>query len=207
MNYKEIRSTALLYADRKDDQELVADQFAAIQSFMRIVETRVQRFLQTRHQSKRAYITTSLDKEVYSLPCDFSGLRTIGLKANLASPVYMTLEYATPLDMTWNNSADQVYYTIIGNTLQLSHQIDSKILEIVYYQDIPKLTNDEDTNWVSIKYPDVLIFGLLVEINSFAKDPEAATLWDGRFQSALNDIEFEDQKDRWSGTPLVIRSV
>jgi len=80
-----------------------------------------------------------------------------------------------------------------------------KIIEIVYYQKLVPLTSLATTNWLSASHPDVYTFGLLVEISSFVKDAEAKALWDARFMDAVAAIQTDDDRIRWSGTPLTIR--
>ena len=58
------------------------------------------------------------------------------------------------------------------------------------------------TNWLYDSNPDAYVFGILVDINSFVKDAEASTLWDGRFQQAMSEITLNDAKSTWSGTSL-----
>ncbi len=78
------------------------------------------------------------------------------------------------------------------------------IMEITYYQRVPALTVAAPNNWVSDDNPECYIFGLLVEITSFAKDADAMAIWQGRFAESIADIEIDDQRTRWSGTPLQI---
>ena len=83
---------------------------------------------------------------------------------------------------------------------------DNLVLEIVYYRKVPHLSDTKLDNWLSIDFPDVYVFGLMVEINSFVKDAQSTELWDIRFRNSMDELENYDQLTRWSGTALTMRT-
>lgn len=201
MNYTDIINTALSYSDRADSDEIQAN----MDNFLRIVEAKVDRKLQTRNQSKRVQIVMSEGTEYYALPSDFAGLRAI---YTVVESERKNFEYVTPEKMNVHitNNLSEYVYTIMGNSLQVQPVSDDTILQIMYYQRIIPLTATADTNWLSTYAPDAYIFGTLCEINYFAKDAQTAGIWEARFNLVLDDIDLEDAKDRWSGPPPVIRT-
>jgi hypothetical protein len=204
MNYSEISSLALSYADRNDSEVT-----SRIDLFLKIVETRINRELKTKDMSARAEITTVLDQEYYSLPADFAGLRDIEIKETSGAVLRCSMRFMSPeqIDGIAGRNLGGYYYTIVGNELQIMPtQEAGKIIEITYYQKLTPLTSTATTNWLSDDNPDVYIFGLLVEISSFVKDPPTKAIWDERFREALSIIQSDDDKVRWSGTPMQIRS-
>ena len=82
---------------------------------------------------------------------------------------------------------------------------DNEILEIVYYQRLPALEKDGDSNWLTDKNPDAYIFGLCTEISAFAKDIASYESYKVRFNEAMMDITMEDQVTRWSGPALRVQ--
>lgn len=197
LTYTDIIATALDYADRADD----ADVVNRMDVFLRVVEARVNRILQTGRQSKRAYVFTTNDNIFYSLPEDFAGMRNILLKDAAQSTSGIVLDYVNPeVFNTYaaNNSRSGIY-TIVSCSLYVWPYEDNKVLEITYYQQVPPLSETITTNWLSKISPDAYIQGLLVEISSFVKDQESMSLWDSRFRQTLVDMQYEDDIDRWSG--------
>jgi hypothetical protein len=97
------------------------------------------------------------------------------------------------------------YYTIIAGQIQVAPPTDNQVLEVVYYQRLPELNEDGDTNWLTEKNPDAYIFGLCTEISAFAKDPMLFESYKMRFNEALMDITQEDQVTRWSGPALRVQ--
>ena len=111
-----------------------------------------------------------------------------------------TLIYVNPEQMNGTSRRErQRYYTVIANQIQVAPPTDNQILEVVYYQRVPALIADTDTNWLSEKHPDSYIFGLCAEICAFAKDAVGFELYKMRFAEAINDIAMDDQVTRWSG--------
>ena len=205
MNYKEIVEAAKAYTDRYDD-ELAA----AMPAFTRVVEGKINNALRTGEQSVRAQISMQRGQEYYSLPCDWGGFRDV----ELLSPGQthgLALVYLSPEEMNkvsrQNNSSrgPHSYYTVIAGQIQIAPPADDQMLEVVYYQRLPELNKDDDTNWLTAKNPDAYIFGLCTEISAFAKDQMAFETYKARFIDALMDITMEDQVTRWSGPALRVQ--
>lgn len=115
----------------------------------------------------------------------------------------MTLIYVNPEQMNGTNRRErQRYYTVIANQIQVSPPTDNQVLEVVYYQTVPPISNDTDTNWLTEKHPDAYIFGLCAEICAFAKDATGFELYRNRFMESLMGIAQDDQVTRWSGPSL-----
>lgn len=215
VNYFEIVEMSLGYADRRDDPELriqdpstaAPDDSWAINRMLRIVESRINRRLQNRDMSKRAYINTSLSIEYYGLPPDFGGLRDIEVRNVQGSSNRITMEFVTPeyMNKIVQEGNQGFYYTVINNQVQIHPRLDNWVLEVIYYQKIPPLSTTKAENWVSVKYPDAYIQGLMVELSSYTKDSEAAVLWENRFNTTIEEMVYEDAIDRWSGPTPTIR--
>jgi hypothetical protein len=204
MDYTEIKTVALSYADRTDQE--VLDR---MDDFLRIVESRINRKLKVSKMSIRSVIDLTLadtDQEYFALPSDFGGLRDIEIQTDSARK---TMKYINPEQMNnrvtagnLSNAGRQIYYTIVAQQLQVYPPTNEGNLEIIYYQRLVPLSDSDTTNWMSNDNPDCYIFGLLVEISSFAKDAETATLWDTRFSSTIDEIDTDDAETRWSGPSL-----
>lgn len=203
MNYSDIKSLALNYADRLDDAEVTS----SFDSMLRLVEAKINRVLQVRGQTKRAYIQTEADKDIYALPPDFAGMRTLTIKVNQTDSNGTIATYRTPemFSLLVSANAEEFMYTIFGNNIQISPKYDSQYLEMLYYSRVIPLSATATQNFISDSYPDAYIFGALVEINSFVKDFESASAWDGRFKQVLDEMDFESSKDQWSSPSLQIK--
>ena len=202
MNYTEIINLALSYADRTD-----SDITNRMGDFISIVEARINRAIRVNQMATRSLIITVKGQEQFGLPKGFAGIRDIEVREKDATKG-LTAQYLNPEQMNGAKKVDfggNIYYTIMANQIQLFPPQDDKVLEIVYYKRLETIDEFNQTNWLSDRYPDCYIFGLIVEIESFVKNPTGAEMGNQRFESALAEISHEDQIDRWSGTPLTIK--
>jgi hypothetical protein len=201
MNYKGIVDAAKAYTDRYDEE--LAD---SMESFTRVVEAKINNALRTGDQSVRAQIWLRSDEQYYSLPCDWGGARDVEI-LHEGEQHGRTLVYLAPEEMNKLSrlQGGHNYYTIIAGQIQIAPPADHQILEVVYYQRLPELSEDDDTNWLTEKNPDAYIFGLCTEISAFAKDPMLFEAYKQRFSEAMIDITMEDQITRWSGPALRVQ--
>ena len=204
MNLKEITTAAQAYCDRYDE-ELVT----SMPSFLKVVEGKINNALRTGDQSIRAQIYLERDNEYYGLPSDWGGARDVEI-LHQGEQHGRTLTYLAPEEMNKLSRKNggrnrHNYYTIIANQIQIAPPADSEILEIVYYQRLPALEKDADTNWLTEKNPDAYIFGLCTEISAFAKDVAGYETYKARFAESMIDITMEDQVQRWSGPALRVQ--
>ena len=205
MNLKDIKTAAQAYCDRYDE-ELVS----AMPAFIKVVEGKINNALRTGDQSIRSQIYLERDNEYYGLPSDWGGARDVEI-LEPGKQHGRTLTYLAPEEMNKLSRHPgrpyprHNYYTIIANQIQVAPPTDNEILEIVYYQRLPALENDNDSNWLTVKNPDAYIFGLCTEISAFAKDGIAYESYKNRFAESLIDITMEDQVTRWSGPALRVQ--
>lgn len=206
MNYKEIIDAAKAYTDRYDE-ELASTMTA----FTRVVEAKINNALRTGDQSVRSQIWLRAGEEYYGLPCDWGGARDVEIlhegEQHGRTLVYLSPEEMNKVSRKRNSDLDRQhnYYTIIAGQIQIAPPADDQVLEVVYYQRLPELENETDTNWLTEKNPDAYIFGLCTEISAFAKDDMAFAGYQQRFMDSLIDITMEDQVTRWSGPALRVQ--
>lgn len=207
MNYTDLVTAAKAYADRNDIE--VSDNF---DTFIIMVESRINRVLKTREQSTIAYIPTIAGEEYYELPADYNGMRNVQINDDVPTVAHCTypMSYLGPeqFDMQRDRSySGNNYYTVITNRLQIYPMFDAgNTIEIVYYQKVPNLNATATTNWLSISHPDIYLAGLVAEIEAFAKNYEVSKGWYDRMTVMINELDTADAKERWGGNPLQIRS-
>jgi hypothetical protein len=205
LNRAEITTAAQAYMDRYDEE--LVDTMPA---FFSVVEAKVNTALKTGAQAVRSQIPVVGGLEYYALPCDFGGFRDIELiRGGYSAKVFAgnTLIYASPEFMNGAQPEHdrRGYYTIIADQLQIRPAVEGDLIEIVYFQKVPSLKEDDDSNWLSENHPDAYIFGVCAEIAAFAKDDLAYAGYDARFRTSVNDIMVDDQVTRWSGPTLQVQ--
>ena len=204
MNYTEIRDLALSYSDRED-----SDIISRIDGFLYMVECKLNRLLMSNEMEVTNIINYIADSIYeYALPSDFGELRTISVITTGDVNSKIPLELINPDQMAWAklNSSSGMYYSINNGKLEIYSSLSStQSILIKYLQHVPKLTSIVTTNWLSDKYPDLYVVGLLVEISTFAKDWDAVSNFNTRFDAVVNDTILKDKRAKHSGNPMRVR--
>jgi len=185
--------TAITNWTHRSDMEDVADDF------IDNVEAWLNRELRVSQMETRA--TTTVTSEYVALPSDFIGIRNIQLNT---SPV-RELQYLTPgqMDILDDNSTDLNYYTIVGDEIQLQ-TTSSYTLEIAYWEKIPALNDQNETNWLILAHPDVYLYGCFAEAFLYAQDPAQVQTFSMLFRETVNKIQQQDNYRKY-GQLLQVR--
>lgn len=208
MDYNQIVLAAKAYADRND-----IEVNANIDNFILLAEAKINRVLKTAGQSKRVYTASVDDREFYTLPDEYNGMRTIHFNSgsvNSDNSDTIQMHYVTPeqvVDMQQNAQyGDKLYFTILNNQVQVVPCLPSGgTIEMVFYRKVPNLSATNTENWASIDHPDIYISAITAEIELFAKNYDAATLWNSRLLSCIDEIDNNDVDNRWAGNTMTIK--
>lgn len=213
MNYVQLVAAAIAYADRQD---LEVEQ--NIDTFIIMVESRINRLLKVRKQTSRSAAPVVADQEYYCLPSDYAGMRDIQLNSRLLGGATAQYHYLSPEQMNIKrNTPDGTnYYTVIADQLQVSPcPAPPASIELVYYQRLPTivpqpldeaLEEPERTNWMSDDHPDIYITGITGQIEKFAKNYEISAQWFQEMEGLVGELDYADDLERWAGQALVTRA-
>ena len=223
MTFEELVIASKAYADRYDLE--IDDN---MNTFVIMVESRINRLLKTRQQTARTALVISSLSEAYTLPEDWLGMRDINLIVSTLNPdtfeetfciyPYHLLDPKTfTAKRLSSSSSSQNYYVILDDQINIypipdtSNPDEYHTIEMVYYQKCPHLMANTipepaaNTNWLSEEQPDIYLSGICAEISLFAKDYDAAQTWYNRLDTSVNELDNVDWIERWSGDPLQIR--
>ncbi len=212
MTYQELVDAAKAYADRQD-----LEVNASIDVFITMAESRINRVLKIAKQSHRLYTRTVTGQEFYSLPPDYNGMRAIHFNSGAVDSVdsdTIPMYYVTPNMMVEmqklpnaGGTGKEYYYTIVGEQLQVNPTLPGAgTIEMIHYRRMIHLSESAPTNWMSLDHPDIYLSGMLCEIESFVKNYDAATSWDGKMTRMIEEIQVDDQESRWAGDTLTMRT-
>ena len=197
MSYSQLQTDIADFLNRQD-------LTSVIPTFIRLVETRVNRVIRTRHMELRVLAT--ITNQFSTLPTDFLEMRNIQINSD---PV-TALQYVTPQE------ADRIrqkqlqgpprFFSVLSNRLELIPPPQEAIeAEMVYYQAIPPLTDASPTNWLLQKNYDVYLYGALAQAATYLKDDPSA--WVLLYNSALDEIVVDDQRSQFHGTTPQMRGI
>ncbi len=64
--------------------------------------------------------------------------------------------------------------------------------EVVYYQLLPLLSDEVQTNWLTENYPQLLLYATLMEASPFLKNDERIATWQALYDRAAGMVNGED---------------
>lgn len=198
-NYGTLKTEIADFLDR-------SDLTAVVPTFITFAHDKLNRDLRTRQMVQRA--TASVDSEYSALPANFLQIRDIRLNTNPVTALEsITSEQQNQERQRFGNTTRQPkYYTIVGETFQVFPTPDATYeCELAYYEKIPVMAADGDTNWLLTKCPEVYLYGALVHSSPYLKDDERTVIWQTLYRSIFDSLEREDDKSRFSGTTPRLR--
>jgi len=168
--------------------------------FVTLFEANMNGRLRARLQTLVTQSTTTNGQ--FTLPNDYQGMQRV---TYLGSP-RRDLEYIEPEMLaynypTWDAGIPQVY-SIEGQVLTAMPFDDTAPIEYAYFQRVPPLSSA--INWVYQGYPNLYLFGSLVEAQAYAVDPQKGSMWQQRRDDIYDDIFKNDFRHR-SGPTIKVR--
>lgn len=162
-------------------------------------------------QSYSAYydgsVLRAIDPGQVPLPSSFLGFRQIYVRGNPKHPIdYVTPEQMDDVMVSSTTGTPEVY-TIEGEYIRFAPVPDTTyIARSNYYKRFAAMSADADTNWLLTNAPAVYLYGALTEAALFIQDMEMAGTWHPHFSAAVQGLEWANERDRWSGAALAMRT-
>lgn len=194
--YAELQSTIADFLNRQD-------LTATIPAFISLAEADMRRSL--RHWRMEARATTNIDTQYSELPDGW--LEMIRMRADNVQ--LDAVSHSDLLDMTAarnGQSGAPRYYAITNGTLEV-FPVPDKIYsgEMVYFRAIDPLTDAAPSNWVLTEAPDAYLYGALVHSAPYLQEDGRAAVWGSMYQSAIDSLNRNSKKAKYSGTGLRMR--
>ena len=196
-NFAELKTATANWLDRSDLTDRIPE-------FISLAEARFNRILRIRDmETVSTAISTVAGTREYSLPTGFVQMKEFHLSTDPITP----LSYITPEMMSrmWAGSskAKPQVFTIIADNVRLGPNPDAVYTtSMLYYKKFTALSASNTTSGMLTNNPDVYLYGTLLEAEPFIMNDERVALWATAFKQAIDDIQFQDNKDRHSGSQL-----
>ncbi len=193
-------------------QDLIADYLARsdlttrIPTFIQLAEARMNRVLRDLENETIVTLTPDADG-IAALPTNYRQWRSVNAVDDTTD-----LEFLSPPEAERRYGLDSGTpraFTVMGQNL-IVYPASTTDVVLVYYAMLDPLSATNAANWVLEKHPDAYIFGALSESAAFIGDDGRVTMWEQKFQGAMDDIRASDQGARWGrsvvqvpwGTPV-----
>ena len=199
--FAQLKTAAANWLDRSDLTDRIPE-------FIALAEARFNRELRIRDmETVSTAISTVAGTREYSLPTGFVQMKEFHLSTDPLTP----LAYITPEMMTrlWAGSAQAKpeVFTIIADNVRLGPGPDAVYTtSMLYYKTFTALSDSATTNDMLTNYPNVYLYGTLLEAEPFIMNDQRIPVWLGAFDKAVASIQNQDNKDRHSGSNLRVMS-
>jgi hypothetical protein len=152
-------------------------------------------------------VTTTLNERFENLPTDW--LEGIHMYLSDGAQV----EYASIAEigrqkvLTNDSSGKPRLFTLNSGQIEFFPSPDASYdLTMVYFARIPEMSADTDYNWLMQNYPDVYLYGSLLQSAPYLAEDARINVWAQLYGAAVKNLGDDSVKARSSGGPLVMRN-
>lgn len=174
------------------------DLTSKIVGFITLAEKRFNRELRLRIMEKLDNsLNTAAGVQSVALPADFLEMRQVTLTANPPTP----LAYITPdrFAIRAGEGGQPTAYSIIGQSLYLAPVPDAAYdISLTYYASVPALSDAAPTNDLLTYYPDIYLYGALVESGPYTRTTAPLAAWVEYLSKAMDGASKADQRGRFT---------
>lgn len=193
-NYDELVKQIIAWGHRDDLNTKVPD-------FIKLAEVEMynnqREALAIRDMEKIQTATTDSGKYL-ALPENYESSRSVRILLDNGE-----IRYQAPEQMRRYPTPGQPrFFTIIGNEIEFDRVPDQTYtLEIQIYVRPTDLSSENQTNSVLEKYPNIYLYGALMQFFSHAQDDQQAIKYDGLFLNAIQGANKAQKKGRHGSAP------
>jgi hypothetical protein len=199
--YTDLKASVARYLARTDLTDQIPD-------FIRFAENRLRRDVRIRQMLKVVTTDTVAGDSTVELPSDFLELRDFVVVSNPIQPLNYESPSAFSREQKTTQSGVPELYTVLASEFQLAPVPDYAYpLKMLYFAAPEYLSDTVPTNVWMQTMSDALLYGALLEAESYLmNDPRVGT-WGTLFDRAVNSVERSDERSQYSGVPLVIKTL
>lgn len=182
-----------------------SDLVAMIPDFITLVEERLSRILRVPEMEEDATLTAN-DERVH-LPTDFRQARSLYLdtdpRQELECVSLGTLRTKYAVQATGKPEC----YAISSGSIVLGPAPDTSYdLVLTYYQDIPAISSDSETNWLISKHPSLYLYGTLLQAEFYGWNDERLPMIKAAWDEAIDELMEQGRKKQYGAAPLRLRA-
>lgn len=161
---------------------------------------------QNRFRQMEGRATATASEKYLALPSDYLEMRHLRITS---TDPETHLEYVTPayLAQVWAGSqaGKPLAYTIQGDALAFGPAPDTEYTVEMDYYAFTRLSDSATTNWLLTSYPNVYLYGSLVQAEAYLVNDARVPGWKALRDEALAKLRMSDTQARWAG-PIRRRS-
>lgn len=194
--YDDLRKQVITWSHR-DDIDVLFPTFVQLAETEMYSDNSQHKAISLRDMETIQTTTTSTGKYL-SLPDGFESSRSVRLQLD-----YGEIRYNSPEQMRrYQYTGQPQFFTIVGNEIEFDRVPDQEYtIEIQIFTRPNDLTELQPTNSVLTKYPTVYLYGVLVQVFTWAQDDQQAIKYDNLFANAISGANVSENKGRFGPAP------
>lgn len=186
-NYAWLQAEVIAWLRRKD-------MAPRVPKFITFAEARINRIVQARGMEVESTLVFEPGVNSVRLPAGFdtpiAAWELVGSGRRDLSPVVPEqLAGAT-------QRGYPTYWAVNGAYLALDRPADVRRRVALRYRGLLRLSDAAPNNSVLSKYPDVYLYGALMEAAMFIRDPDSLAMWTPMFDSAMKELNRNESRAR-----------
>lgn len=165
-------------------------------------EKRIVRRLKTREFETSTTISMVAGTPTISTPSDHLMTKAMIIQTN--PNVVLVSKDMTSLINDFPGTGTNIpsAFSLFGSNAYLRPTPDAAYSVKWFYYYLPTPLSDSNTsNIILTTWPDLLLYGSLIELTAHIEDDNRIQLWKGAFDEAVKDITNDNMLNRWSGAP------
>lgn len=174
------------------------DLAAQIPDFITLAETRINRIAQVRLMENEVPLVLAAGARTIALPVGFTSPLAVWLGSTHREPLHAATPEALPV--TTGSGCPQ-YWAIDGANLAFERPADVARTVTLRYRGGFKLSDAAPTNALLTKYPDLYLYGTLLQAAPWMRDNDALPLWNEMFNQAVREVNAVESRAR-AAAPL-----
>lgn len=197
-NYGELKTAIADFLNRDD-------LTSVIPTFVALCEAQVARDL--RHWRQEVRVTTTLNERFENLPSDWLQTKNMYLSDGAAVEYASVAEISRQKLLSEDTAGKPRLYTINSGQFEFYPQPDEGYeLTMIYVARIPTMSADADTNWLMTNYPDIYLYGSLLQSAPYLSEDARVAVWAQMYGAAVANLNKDSDRASYSGGPLVMRN-
>ena len=182
-----------------------SDLTSAIPNFIALAEAEMNR--QIRHRKMVTRATATMDTPYFAVPADWKETIRFQLNTNPVTPlVFVTPEQLLEDSQKYSAANQPMFYTTIGQQFEVLPQpAGSYEAELLYYANLPSLSDAAPTNWLLTESPDIYLYATLIQSAPYLKEDERTPVWTAMYDRLVNDMLLADERARIGSSKLKAR--
>jgi hypothetical protein len=189
-NYTELKAAVTGWLHR--------DLAAQIPDFITLAETSINRIAQVRAMENEVPLALDAGARAIALPAGFE----TPLAVWLGTSHQHELSPATPEELSVTSMQGRPrYWTIDGTNLAFDRPADVEQTVTLRYRGGFKLSDAAPTNALLTKYPDIYLYGTLLQSAPWIRDGNSLALWREMYARTVKEINATESRAR-AAAPL-----